>query len=180
MKGWILLMKKLRSVLALLMVFCMMLAAVSAFAETEAKTDQQEDSSAVSVIEIDSVEKLADINKNLSGNYVLTADIDLEGSEWTPVGAFVMGGGEEGEMPDLTAAFTGTFDGQGHSIKNLKINQPEGWALGFFGCIANSKIGNFTLENATVDGSVMASDVVGYSYCSEVSKSRDGKSDYRL
>ena len=162
-------MKKLRSVLALVMVFCMMLTAVSAFAETGTNADQQKDSSAVSVIEIDSVEKLAAINKNPSSNYVLTADIDLEGAEWTPIGAFVMGGGEEGEMPDLTAAFTGIFDGQGHSIKNLKINQPEGWALGLFGCIANAKISNFTLENATVDGSVMASDVVGYSYCSEVS-----------
>ena len=94
-------MKKLRSVLALVMVFCMMLTAVSAFAETGTNADQQKDSSAVSVIEIDSVEKLAAINKNSSGNYVLTADIDLEGAEWTPIGAFVMGGGEEGEMPDV-------------------------------------------------------------------------------
>ena len=121
------------------------------------------------VVEIDSAEKLAAMGENPSGHYVLTADIDLAGMEWTPIGAFVMGGGEEGEVPDMTVAFTGTFDGQGHTIRNLTINQPEGWALGLFGCIANAEIGNFTLENAAVDGSVMAADVVGYTYCSTIS-----------
>ncbi|MBR6029512.1 MAG: hypothetical protein IKP40_10530 [Clostridia bacterium] len=123
---------------------------------------------AAETIEIATAEALAAISGNLSGNYILTADIDLAGIEWTPIGAFVMGGGEEGEVPDMTAAFTGTFDGQGHAIRNLTIDQPEGWALGLFGCAANARIGNFTLENATVDGSVMTADVVGYAYCSTV------------
>ena len=69
----------------------------------------------------------------------------------------------------MTAAFTGTFDGQGHTIRNLAINQPEAWAMGLFGCIANVQIGNFTLENATVDGMMMTAGVVGYTYCSTVS-----------
>ena len=123
---------------------------------------------AAALIENNSVEKLAAVNENLSGRYLLTADIDLNGIEWTPIGAFVMGGGEEGEVPDQNAAFTGTFDGQGHIIRNLTIHQPEGWALGLFGCIANAEIGNFTLENAAVDGSVMTADVVGYTYCSTI------------
>ncbi|MCR4577912.1 MAG: hypothetical protein K5784_08405 [Clostridiales bacterium] len=121
------------------------------------------------VTEIDSAEKLAAISADLSGSYVLTADIDLAGIDWTPIGAFVMGGGEEGEVPDMAAVFTGTFDGQGHTISNLSVKQPEGWALGLFGCAANAKIGNFTLENACVDGSVMAADAVGYAYCSAIS-----------
>ncbi len=120
------------------------------------------------VIEIATAEDLAAINSNLSGSYILTADIYLDGIEWTPIGAFVMGGGEEGEVPDMAAAFTGTFDGQGHVIRNLTVNRPEGWALGLFGCAANARIGNFTLENAAVDGSVMTADVVGCAYCSTV------------
>ena len=128
----------------------------------------QEEQEAASVTEIATAEDLAAVNDDLTGSYVLTADIDLEGIEWTPIGAFVMGGGEEGEVPDMTAAFTGTFDGQGHTIRNLTVNQPEGWALGLFGCAANAEIGNFTLENAAVDGSVMTADVVGYAYCSTV------------
>jgi hypothetical protein len=105
-----------------------MLTAVSAFAEQSSEGNANADANGISseIIEIDSAEKLASINQNLSGRYVLTADIDLNGTEWTPIGAFVMGGGEEGEMPDPAAAFTGTFDGQGHTIKNLTINQPEG------------------------------------------------------
>ncbi len=121
------------------------------------------------VIEIGSVEELAAINENPSGQFILTADIDLAGAEWTPIGAFVSGGGEEGEEPDMTAAFTGKFDGQGHTIRNLTINQPEAWAMGLFGCIANAEISNFTLENASVDGMMMAGDVVGYTYCSNIS-----------
>ena len=130
---------------------------------------RQDAEAASDVIEISSAEELAAINENLSGRYVLTADIDLAGIEWQPIGAFVPGGGEEGEMPDMTAAFTGSLDGQGHTIRNLTVYQPEAWAVGLFGCIANAEIGNFTLENAAVDGMMMAADAVGYTYFSTVS-----------
>ena len=126
---------------------------------------------APAVIEIGTVEELAAINENLSGSYVLTADIDLAGAEWTPIGAFAPAGesAEEQETPNADLAFTGTFDGQGHTISNLVINQPEGWALGLFGCVANTQVGNFTLENATVDAQLMGANVVGYAYNSTVS-----------
>ena len=122
-------------------------------------------------IEISTAEELAKINENLSGNYVLTADIDLQGVEWKPIGTYAPSGEseEEQEIPLESAAFTGTFDGAGHKISNLVINQPEGMALGLFGCIANSQVGNFTVENASVDGMVMVSDVIGYAYSSLVS-----------
>ena len=133
--------------------------------------EAMEEAQATDVIEIATAEQLAAIRENLSGNYVLTADIDLAGMEWTPIGAYMPSGEseEEQEIPAADFAFTGTFDGQGHTIRNLSINQPEGWALGLFGVISETKIGNFTLENATVDGSVMAAAVVGYAYCSTVS-----------
>ncbi len=130
---------------------------------------RQDEAASAEVIEIGSAEELAAINGNLSGRYALTADIDLAGMAWTPIGAFLPGGGEEGEVPDMTAAFTGTFDGRGHTIRNLTVDRPEDWAMGLFGCIANAEIGNFTLENAAVDGMMMAADVVGYTYCSTVS-----------
>ena len=122
-------------------------------------------------IEISTAEELAAINENLSGNYVLTADIDLAGTEWTPIGAYAPSGesAEEQEVPAAETAFTGTFDGQGHTISNLVINQPEAWAQGLFGCIANAQVGNFTLQNASVDAQLMGADAVGYAYCSTVS-----------
>ena len=122
------------------------------------------------IIEIATVEELAAINDNLSGSYVLTADIDLSGIEWMPIGAYAPSGEseEEQEIPAADHAFTGTFDGQGHTISNLTINQPEGWALGLFGCVANADVGNFTLDNASVDAQLMGANVVGYAYCSTV------------
>ena len=121
-------------------------------------------------IEISTAEELAAIANDLAADYVLTADIDLEGKEWLPIGTYAPSGEseEEQEIPHPDYAFTGTFDGNGHKISNLVITQPEGWALGLFGCIANTKVGNFTLENATVDGTVMCADVVGYSFNSTV------------
>lgn len=137
------------------------------FAEPAAEETAQN----AEVIEISSAEELMAVNQNLSGHYVLTADIDLSGQEWTPIGAYAPSGEseEEQEIPSADYAFTGSFDGRGHTISNLVINQPEGWALGLFGCVANAEISNFTLENASVDGSVMAADVVGYTYCSMIS-----------
>ena len=41
--------------------------------------------------------------------------------------------------------------------------------MGLFGCAANAKIANFTLENASVDAALMSADVVGYAYCTTVS-----------
>ena len=139
-------------------------------AVTETVTEAAVLPEAEEVIEISTAEELAAINDNLSGHYVLTADIDLGGEEWTPIGSYAPSGEseEEQEIPSAEYAFSGTFDGQGHTISNLSIHQPDGWALGLFGCIANTKVGNFTLENAEVEGTIMVSCVVGYSYCSEV------------
>ena len=50
------------------------------------------------VIEIADAEGLSAINNNLSGNYVLTADIDLAGVEWTPIGTWVPSGESEEEQ----------------------------------------------------------------------------------
>lgn len=149
----------------------------------EAEEPVESDAEEVSedVIEIATAEELAAVNDNLAGNYVLTADIDLAGVEWTPLGSYAPSGEspEEQEIPSPEAAFTGTFVGNGHTISNLSINQPEGWALGLFGCIADTEIGNFTLENASVTGTIMVADAVGYAYSSTVSNIKlvNGKVD---
>ena len=138
--------------------------------ENLGESDEEAADTVSDAVPIATAEDLAAIADNLSGDYVLTADIDLEGAEWTPIGTFIPAGesGEEAELPDAEYAFTGTFDGNGHTISNLVIAQPEGYALGLFGCIADAKVGNFTIENATVDGAMMIAAGVGYSYSSEV------------
>ena len=122
------------------------------------------------VITITTVEELAGMADDLTADYVLDADIDLAGIAWTPIGTFKPSGEseEEQEIPASDAAFTGTFDGQGHTIRNLTITGEDGIAVGLFGCIANTEVGNFTLENASTEGTVMVADAVGYSFSSTV------------
>ena len=122
------------------------------------------------VITITTAEELVGMADNLTADYVLDADIDLAGIAWTPIGTYKPSGesAEEQEIPASDAAFTGTFDGQGHTIRNLTITGQDGIAVGLFGCIANTEVGNFTLENASTEGTVMVADAVGYSYTSTV------------
>ena len=127
---------------------------------------------AAAVIEIATAEELAAVNQNLSGNYVLTADIDLNGCEWSPLGVFMPGSDENGqptEFPDLNCAFTGTFDGNGHTISNFTISQGESYTAGLFGCLANASISNLTVKDVSAEGYLMVSDVVGYAFMSSVS-----------
>ena len=64
---------------------------------------------------------------------VLTEDIDLSDYEnWDPIGAFqpLSDKPEEAEIPHPDFAFTGTFDGNGHTISNLTIDAPVSMGVG--------------------------------------------------
>ena len=95
----------------------------------------------------------------------LTADIDLAGKKWIPVG----------QTGGYSAAnrFQGTFDGQNHTIKNLTIPESsweagnddgKNFATGFFGFIdvGGQTIKNVTFDNATVEGHHWVGVVAGY------------------
>ena len=130
------------------------------------------DDAAEAVIEIATAEELAAVSRNLSGNYVLTADIDLNGCEWTPLGVFMPGSDENGqptEYPDMSFAFTGTFDGNGHTISNFTVSQGEAYTAGLFGCLACASVSDLTVKDVSAEGFLMVSDVVGYAFMSSVS-----------
>ena len=76
--------------------------------------------------------------QNRGAYAVLTADIDLNNEPWTPIG------------PSDSSSYTGTFDGQGHTVKNLSVtvNVQPGRA-GLFGCVKDG-----TIRKLTVAGSV--------------------------
>ena len=127
---------------------------------------------AAAVTEIATAEELAAVSQNLSGHYVLTADIDLNGCEWAPLGVFKPGSDENGqptEIPDLNCAFTGTFDGNGHTISNFTISQGESYTAGLFGCLANASVSDLTVRDVSAEGFLMVSDVAGYAFMSSVS-----------
>ena len=107
-------------------------------------------------------------------NITLTADIDLTGKNWTPIGT------------SFSNKYTGTFDGGGHTIKGLTVTTNDqfvglfgsiGYAgtvknvmmedvqitsnrsLGFAGGVAGYSDG--TIENCSVSGSVSGTMYVG-------------------
>lgn len=105
-------------------------------------------------------EQAADGSTQFAGKYFkLTADIDLAGINWNPIGSM---SGDHG-------SFKGVFDGDGHTISNLNCQQ-AGNGLGLFARTAgNAEIKNLTLENVTVkstDNSNYVGAVVGNSYAS--------------
>ena len=75
--------------------------------------------------------------QNRGAYAVLTADIDLNNEPWTPIG------------PDRDSAYTGTFDGQGHTVKNLSVtvNVQPGRA-GLFGCVKDGSIRKLTVAGS--------------------------------
>ena len=79
---------------------------------------------------------------------VLTAEIDLNGFDWTPIGS-------------SAKKFSGSFDGAGYAIKNLTINYQtaksgERLYLGLFGYAEGTKDNRAAIKNLTVQGSVNA------------------------
>ena len=65
---------------------------------------------------------------------MLTADIDLSGETWTPIGS-------------ESTPYTGTFDGQGYTISGMTIENAESYS-GLFGNVTG------TVKNFTVTGSI--------------------------
>ena len=80
------------------------------------------------------------IKNNLNGNYHLTANIDLAGAEWVPIG--------DGSY---FGRFSGTFDGQGYVISNLKITGNGYENNGLFGGTDRATIKNVGLENTQIN-----------------------------
>ncbi len=112
------------------------------------------------------------VRKDLTGHYVLTADIDLSEIEnWEPIGAFRSRSDapEDTEIPHPDYAFTGTFDGAGHTVSNLKVAAASPMGTGLFGCASGTEngeafIGNFTLENIDVTGFYLVGGAVGLQF----------------
>ncbi len=98
------------------------------------------------------------VRNNLAAHYRLAADLDLTAfiaahypaGGWLPIGA---------ELD----AFTGTFNGGGHTIRGLVIDRPEEEYVGLFGCAgADSVLADIHLCDADVKGGSNVGALVGY------------------
>ncbi len=73
--------------------------------------------------------------KDRSINCTLTADIDLTGKDWTPIGT------------NFYNSYTGTFDGGGHTIMGLTVTTNDQY-VGLFGRLGKAG----TVKNVVMDG----------------------------
>jgi hypothetical protein len=107
----------------------------------------------------------------LDGHYVLEADIDLSGyANWEPIGLFkpISDNPVDAENPDPVFAFSGSFNGNGHKIRNVTINSDQPYGVGLFGCVLGNGrekvIENINLENVTVTGNWIVGGLIGYQF----------------
>ena len=149
--------------------FCIFLALLFAvmpvFAEEAEETEEEE----VTYTEIYTVEDLLRLPENSEGNYRLMADLDLTDVDWP------------------SPAFSGIFDGNGHSLLNLSLTEPgEDWAevldgnqksydavfAGFFSTLDRAEVKDLSLVNLKMlvetDEPCMAGGLAGYAMDSSV------------
>jgi filamentous hemagglutinin family protein len=92
---------------------------------------------------------------NLSGHYALGSNIDASAtSTWNSGAGFAPVGSS-------STAFTGVFDGLGHTITSLTINTPSTSNVGLFGYTSGATIRNVGLVGESVTGNGVGG-LVGY------------------
>lgn len=80
----------------------------------------------------------------------LLADVDLNSEPWTPI-----------------AEFKGSFDGQGHTIRNLYVDNGTVSNAGLFAKTTGKEIKNLTIENAKVSGRLNVGVLVGHPWTTD-------------
>lgn len=121
----------------------MMLCLVSFFASAQS-TFAGGDGTEASPYQITTAKQLDAVRFHMDANFILMNDIDLKAAGynvWLPLGK------SEANPNKFEAAYTGTFDGNGHCIKNINIVF-SGNYTGFFAVLAG------TIKNLGVQGSV--------------------------
>ena len=86
--------------------------------------------------EVATADEFVKIGSNPTGKFVLTADIDMDGKDFN----------------GFTSDFSGTIDGQGHKVKNLKVEFNGDNEKGVFYKTVGATIKNIAFENMQVLG----------------------------
>lgn len=139
-------MKKTKRVLSIIMSVLIMLSVlpitiVSATAATSETVFAGGDGTAENPYQVYDVEGLKAINNDLSAHYIQVADIDLGNENWIAIGG-------------NSSAFTGNYNGNSCTIKNLTYKDQRGndggFTIALFGCNEGT-ICNVKIENIQID-----------------------------
>lgn len=125
--------------------------------------------------ELAGLAKLVNEGINFTGKSIrLTANINLNSKEWTPIGGKVeyeavnAAGDIYYKATNLENSFSGLFDGGGHTIYGLRMTNTDAdnRFVGFFKSLNHAMISNLMFENALVESDeteTFLSIVCGYS-----------------
>ena len=103
-------------------------------------------------------------------HYKQTGNIDFENATLTPIGNVSSAGNANNASSPTGNAFSGTFDGGNHTVKNFTANVTvaDNGVYGLFGYVQNATIKNLSVEAdltlkaaATADAGVLAGTVAG-------------------
>ena len=165
-------MKRIKKFLAVLLAAVMVLSLCNGFAvladDTEAESANGDsenvfdsgDGTEENPYQVSTAEQLNAVRNDLDACYIQTADIDLSGIEWVPIGTYA-------------DSFNGTYDGNGYTITNMSITEVSediygdqsgsGSSsfiyIGLFGWCVSSEIKNITLNcdiNLDLNSYIMA------------------------
>ncbi len=146
--------KKIRTLIFTLLLF--------SFSRLEAQTADPPDHGDGSIgnpLQIESLDNLYWISQSSTRwewHYIQTEDLDASstsgwdgGAGWTPIG-------------NSEYTFTGSYNGQGHTIDGLFINRPNTSYLGLFGSLQSSTVQNLGVTNVNITGKIYTGALIGF------------------
>jgi hypothetical protein len=154
----------------ILLIASILIIVVNAFAQFSGGSGTIEDP-----YQIATTDQLRNVQSFPNSYFIQTQNIDLNtypyntGLGWTPLGI-------------ILSSFSGSYDGNEHTISNLFIDRCGDQYIGLFGRIDSGTIRNVILQNVNITGYLESGSLVGYStkstidYCS-VSGTLNGYSD---
>ncbi len=105
---------------------------------------------------------LNNVRNYLGAHYKMTADIVFTEADFAEGGAFYNNGKGWLSIGDATAAFAGTFDGDGHTIKGLKQTTTDAYG-GLFGRVYDAIIKNLGMIDSAITGARCAGGILAVS-----------------
>ena len=110
---------------------------------------------AAKLFTISTPEDLDKLRNDMTADYVLANDIDMKDINFVPFGIV---------NNENAGKFTGTFDGRGHTIKNLRYDVEGKGEVGLFCQTENATIKNLIIEDAYFKGNANVGGIVGQMY----------------
>lgn len=108
------------------------------------------------VVELRTATDLHVIREGLDRDYRLVEDIEID-EKFQPIGSSVK-------------PFTGTLNGNGHVIENLRLDEHEQNHVGLFGYTKGAEIRNLGLVDVDVHGSTVVGGLIGHASSTTVSQ----------